>query len=319
MHNMYLKYRSRIDDAISGFIFRETRYEPVKYIMSSGGKRIRPVIVLFACDACGGNPDNAIGAAVAVELLHNFTLVHDDIMDNATSRRGIDTVHKKWDVSTAILAGDELIALSYKSLLQTRSGNIAEIVDIFTRGIIEVCEGQAMDKEFEARRDVSLGEYLLMIKKKTAAMIKMSASVGAMTAQASLDQTEAIGRFAEAIGMAFQIQDDLLDVYSSESEFGKKIGGDIVGHKKTYLYLKALELSGNGSKEELRTLFESSTDAGRVHKVIEWYDSLGVIDAARQEVREYTQKAASYLDRMGNRKSQLIFQWLSDMLLNRTS
>lgn len=333
MENFYTQYKSRIDDAIGRYLNEEIGdgrsspsptskgefMEPVKYVMSAGGKRIRPVIVLVACEACGGNWEDAIDAAVAVELLHNFTLVHDDIMDNASSRRGIETVHKKWDVNTAILAGDELIALSYKSLLRTKTGKIAEIARTFTNGIMEVCEGQAMDKEFEKKTDVTLDEYLLMIGRKTAAMLKMSAKLGAMIANGELEKVELLGHFGEAIGMAFQIQDDLLDVSSTEARFGKKIGGDIVERKKTYLYLKALELSPEDKRKDLMNLFESHDSAEKLSKVIKEFENLGVIDAARNEVKAFTDKAAGYLDGIGKGRSREMFGWLSDMLLNRES
>jgi geranylgeranyl diphosphate synthase type II len=319
MYNSYIQYKSRIDTAIAEFLSKETLYEPVKYAMSSGGKRIRPVIVLVACEACGGNSEDAIDTSVAVELLHNFTLVHDDIMDNASSRRGIETVHKKWDVNTAILAGDELIALSYKSLLRTKTGRIAEIARTFTEGIMEVCEGQAMDKEFEKKTDVTLDDYLLMIGRKTAAMIKMSAKLGAMIANGGFEKVELLGHFGEAIGMAFQIQDDLLDVSSTEARFGKKIGGDIVEHKKTYLYLKALELSPDGKRKDLMNLFESHDSAEKVSKVIKEFENLRAVEAAKNEVKAYTDKAAGYLDGIGNGRSREMFAWLADMLLNRES
>lgn len=262
-NNIFADYRNLIDGRLEQFLKEETErssyakdkyphslYDPVNYIMSGGGKRIRPLMTMIACETFGGSAEDALDAAVAMEILHNFTLVHDDIMDNADTRRGRDTVHKKWDVNSAILVGDELIGLSYRSLLKTESVRIAEVVRAFTDGVIEVCEGQALDKEFETNDNVSLNDYLLMIRKKTAELLKTSAVVGAIIGNANSHEMESINSYSENLGLAFQIQDDLLDVTAVESEFGKKIGGDILERKKTYLYVKSLEiLSGDEKKD----------------------------------------------------------------------
>jgi geranylgeranyl diphosphate synthase, type II len=213
-------------------------YDPLNYIMQGGGKRIRPLMVLFCCEAFGGSVEDSIDAAVAIEILHNFTLVHDDIMDNADTRRGKQTIHKKWSVNEAILVGDELIGLSYRSLLKTKSQRVGEIVKAFTDGVIEVCEGQALDKEYETSDDVTLDDYVIMIRKKTAELLKTSAIIGSLIADANSEQLNTITNYSQFLGLAFQVQDDLLDVVANEKKFGKKIGGDILEKKKTYLYLK---------------------------------------------------------------------------------
>ena len=212
---------------------------PVHYVFANGGKRIRPVLLLLACKTVGGRVRDALPAAVAIELLHNFTLVHDDIMDKATSRRGRPTVHTKWDQSTAILVGDELMALAYRSLLQTKSARLHAIADTFTQAFVEVCEGQGLDKEFETQRRVSLPRYLTMIEQKTAKVISAAAEIGALVGRGTVRQVTALQRYGLHLGRAFQVQDDLLDVVADEAKFGKTVGRDIVSGKKTYLLIRA--------------------------------------------------------------------------------
>lgn len=224
-YDRYINYKTQIDERLFNFIEEEhpkSLYEPLKYILSGGGKRIRPMILIFCCEAIGGTIEDSIDAAVAIEILHNFTLVHDDIMDNADTRRGRATIHNKWDLNIAILAGDELIGLAYKSLLMTNSPNIGEIARVFTNGIIEVCEGQSYDKEFESRESVSVSEYLMMIRKKTSKLLETCAAVGAYIGNGSPEQVENLMNYAKNLGLAFQIQDDLLDITADENAFGKK-------------------------------------------------------------------------------------------------
>ena len=249
LESEFKKYRELIDKRLFDFLDEETKrsryckdnqkypytlFDPLNYIMSGGGKRVRPILVLLSCEAFGGNMDNAIDAAIAVEILHNFTLVHDDIMDNASTRRGKETIHKKWDVNAAILVGDELIGLSYRSLLRSKTSNITGVLKAFTDGVIEVCEGQALDKEFELSADVSIDDYKIMIRKKTAELLRTSSVMGAIIGNADKTGIDSISSYSENIGLAFQIQDDLLDVIADEGEFGKKIGGDILERKKPF-------------------------------------------------------------------------------------
>ena len=226
-------------------------YEPCSYILNGGGKRIRPFLVLISAKAVGSEFNKVYNAAIAVEILHNFTLVHDDIMDNSDKRRGRQTLHKKYDISTAILSGDNLVALAYENLLKDCYENINSVVSIFTKGVVEVCEGQSLDKEFELRKSVSIPEYKRMIYKKTAALIETCCSIGAQLANADQKQLKAVSDFGRNLGMAFQIQDDLLDITAKESEFGKLIGGDLIEGKKTYLFLRALEKARGKDKENL--------------------------------------------------------------------
>ncbi|MGA2668714.1 MAG: polyprenyl synthetase family protein [Ignavibacteria bacterium] len=326
-------YRSRIDKRLSDYLTEETLranylkvngkypsslYEPLNYIMSGGGKRIRPLLMILACEAFGGEFEDAVDASVAIEILHNFTLVHDDIMDNAATRRGKETIHKRWDVNTAILVGDELIGLSYRSLLKTRSRRIDDVVRAFTDGVIEVCEGQAFDKEFESDNSISLDDYFLMIKKKTAELIRISSVIGSIIADAGNDEIELISCYAQKLGFAFQIQDDLLDVVADENEFGKKIGGDILEKKKTYLYLKALELNNKNDRDHLVALYtEGNENHNKTGEVINIYKRSGVVESAKDEIRKYTLKANESLSQLKNEQARYRLKSFSDMLLNR--
>jgi geranylgeranyl diphosphate synthase type II len=329
----FSKYRDLIDERLYGFLKEETRrssysqadgkypyslFDPLNYIMSCGGKRIRPILVLLSCEAFGGSSESALDAAIAVEILHNFTLVHDDIMDNADTRRGMVTIHKKWNVNAAILVGDELIGLSYRSLLRTKTEKIAGIVKAFTDGVIEVCEGQALDKEFETGVDVTLEDYVIMIRKKTAELLRTSSVIGAIIGNADEAGISSISSYSENIGIAFQIQDDLLDVIADENEFGKKIGGDILEKKKTYLYLKALEILQGKAKDDFMYLYNSDSDNGdKIRKVISVYNDVCVIESARNEIKKYTQIANSLLECISMPEARRKLERFSDMLLKR--
>lgn len=331
----FKKYRDYFDESLTAFLKEQTErsryskcgekypyslYDPLNYIMSGGGKRIRPILVLLSCEAFGGRQDEAINAAIAIEILHNFTLVHDDIMDNASTRRGKETVHKKWDVNAAILVGDELIGLSYRSLLRSKTKNVAAVVQAFTDGVIEVCEGQALDKEFEESTDVTLDDYITMIRKKTAELLKTSAKLGAIIGNADAGGIDAIAAYSENIGLAFQIQDDLLDVIADEGEFGKKIGGDILEKKKTYLYLKALEILEGKQRDEFMYLYNTNTELTpdeKINKVVNTYGNICVIESAKKAIIKYTNLANESLSLITDINAKENFERFSDMLLNR--
>jgi geranylgeranyl diphosphate synthase type II len=324
--NKYNDYKRLIDDKISSFIQKNepvTLYKPLKYILNGGGKRIRPVLLLFSCEAAGGNPLDAVNAAIAVEILHNFTLIHDDIMDNADSRRGKETIHKVWDSNVAILAGDNLVGLAYESLLKTQSADISKVVKEFTTGIIEVCEGQSFDKEFEIRKDVTLTDYMMMIDKKTSKLLETSAAIGALIANANPDEYDALKLFARNLGLAFQIQDDLLDILGDEKKFGKKIGGDIIEGKKTYLLLKAIELVDKEPDKSrvLKIVSDSGIRPGfekEIENIKKIYSDYGVIKEAREEIEHYTKEAENYLSVFRNNEAKEMLKWFSRMLLGRS-
>ncbi len=294
-------------------------YRPLKYVLAGGGKRIRPVLLILSCEAVGGRARNALHAGAAIEILHNFTLVHDDIMDNASSRRGRKTVHTKWDTNVAILVGDELLALAYRALLQTRSPNIQEIAKTFTEGVVEVCEGQAYDKEFETRSGVTVNDYLLMIEKKTAKMVSVAAEIGALIGNGSPQGIRALCRYGRHVGLAFQIQDDLLDIMANEDELGKKIGGDLVEGKKTFLLLEAMRTAQGGDKELLRELVANKgCPPERIPEYRRIYIETGAAAAARRRIEREISRSKQELHRLPSTRAKAVLEWFADMLLHRT-
>jgi geranylgeranyl diphosphate synthase, type II len=321
----YEFYKNLIEDKLLTFTTKVSPtgiYEPMKYILDGGGKRIRPMLLILCCEAVGGKADEALNAATAIEILHNFTLVHDDIMDNADTRRGRETIHKKWDRDTAILAGDGLIGYAYKSLLQTKSDRIQDVAKSFTEAIIEVCEGQSYDKDFELRKKVKIDEYIMMIDKKTSELLKCCAEIGALIGNASQGEIDALKLYALYTGLAFQIQDDLLDITADEKKFGKRTGGDLYEGKKTYLLLKAIEVATETEdKEFLHYITENKgvKNDAEVQKAKEIYEKYGVIENAAKKVEEYTLMANEELNHIKESDAKLMLKWFSDMLLNRTT
>ena len=319
---IYETERKKINKILSDALKKRkpvTLYEPGSYILNSGGKRLRPLLVLLSAKAVGGNFNNAYNAAAAVEMLHNFTLVHDDIMDNADKRRGRLTLHKKYDHNTAILAGDSLLSIAYEYLLKDCNGNAKEVISSFTHGLIEVCEGQSLDTDFESRKNVSSSEYIVMIKKKTAAMAEMCCRIGALLGGGNKTEVNALGNFGLNLGIAFQIQDDLLDISADEKKFGKTIGGDLVEGKKTFLFLEALEKSKGEDRQKLLKVIERrGIRRNQVLSYKQIYEKLGVLDDAQKQIRMYTEKALNSLKFM-NENNRKIFMWLADSLINRTS
>ncbi|MGE5365057.1 MAG: polyprenyl synthetase family protein [Bacteroidota bacterium] len=318
---IYDRERRKIEKKISGLFTGqqpESLYAPCSYIMQAGGKRLRPLLVLISANAVSGKFSAAYNAAAAVELLHNFTLVHDDIMDNACKRRGRDTVHIKFDLSTAILTGDNLIAIAYNMLLKDCKDNDKDILSTFTKGIIEVCEGQSLDKEFEMRKDVSIEEYLVMIKKKTAALLEICCSLGGKISGGTKQQIRALESFGINLGMAFQIHDDLLDIEADEAEFGKTIGGDLIEGKKTFLFLKALETARGKDKQMLLNVIKNKgISKEEVPSYRDLYNKLGVIGDTKKEIAGYTRRALRSIEKTFGSEEIGFFVWLANSLLKR--
>ena len=320
-YSLYERERKNVEKILTT-AFRKRKpdslYEPVKYILHSGGKRLRPLLVLLSAKAVGGSFSKVYNASVAVELLHNFTLVHDDIMDNADKRRGRLTLHKKYDENTAILAGDSLLAVAYEYLLKDCNGKTKEVVSAFTRGLVEICEGQSLDKDFETTDDVSIGNYKLMIMKKTAAMSEMCCSIGALLGGGLPKEIKAVSAFGKNIGIAFQIQDDLLDITGVEKEFGKKVGGDLIEGKKTFLFINALsKAKGNERKKLLNVIRNKGINPSEVSEYKNIYEKLEVIDDAKKEIKSYTERALKQLKVLKKEEDRKIFQWLADSLIRR--
>lgn len=294
-------------------------YEPSDYILADQGKRLRPLLVLFSAKAVGGKYKHAFNAALAVEMLHNFTLVHDDIMDNADKRRNKLTVHVKYDINTAILAGDGLLAVAYEYLLKDLIVPGNEVVKYFTKGLVEICEGQSLDKEFELKEFVSINEYKIMITKKTAAMAEMCCAIGAQIGGGSTDEINALSLYGRNLGIAFQIQDDLLDIVGDENAFGKKIGGDLIEGKKTFLFLKALEKAKGKEKALLeKIILNKGIQPGEVEDYKNMYKKLGVLEDAQKEIVKYTRKALQQIIHIKNESDRLLFTFLAHSLIKRT-
>lgn len=296
----------------------DSLYEPCSYIIKSGGKRLRPLLVILCAKAVGGNIKSVYNAAVAVELLHNFTLVHDDIMDNADKRRGRTTLHKKYDLSTAILSGDSLLAFAYVNLLKDTMENDKSVLSSFTKGVVEVCEGQSLDKEFETNDKVTIDDYLIMIKKKTAALLEMCCSIGAQLGGGSIQKQKALAKYGRNMGMAFQLQDDLLDIIAEEAKFGKVIGGDLVEGKKTFLFLNALEKAKGKDKMLLKSVIKNKgIKKEEVSKFRELFYKLGVIEDTEKEIIRYTKLALKETKVIESEEDRNMLVWLASSLIKR--
>lgn len=321
--DILLQYREQINrelDNIFSGLKPEILYHPMYYAIKIGGKRLRPIICQIAYKAAGGKKSEVLFPALAIELLHTFTLVHDDIMDNDTLRRGNPTVHTKWDLATGVLAGDGLISLAYRVLRKEKYEQADRILQIFTDGVIEVCEGQGLDKDFETRTEVTEAEYLDMINKKTATLLAVPCQIGAACACADPEFIETIGSYARALGLAFQIQDDLLDICSDEATLGKNIGSDIQAGKKTFLYIKALELIKNSADRQryLDILASKSRTQIEVEEVRSLYEKYGVILATQQESANRIQAAEKLLNDLSNKYDISEIRIFNNYLLNRT-
>ena len=279
---------------------------------------MRPFLVLLSSLAVGGKFSQVYNASIAVELLHNFTLIHDDIMDNSDKRRGRPTIHKKYDLSTAILAGDSLVAFAYENLLMDCKSNSAKIVSEFNTGLIEVCEGQGLDKEFEKRKSVSIQEYKVMIYKKTAALIEMCCRIGGIIGGGNKRQIKTLSLYGKNLGLAFQIQDDLLDIIADENKLGKPVGGDLLEGKKTFLFLRALEKSkGKDKKLLLNFVKNNGINKSEIPVYREIYERLGILNDAKKEILFYTKIALKNITNLPNREGRQYLEQLALTLTNR--
>jgi len=273
-------------------------YSPVNYILSLEGKRIRPILTLISTDIFSGSPKKALNAALAGEVFHNFSLVHDDIMDSADLRRGNTTVHKKWDNSTAILSGDVMLILAYQIFENYEANIFVPMATLFSKTAIKVCEGQQLDIDFEKKQEISFDEYLLMITYKTAELIGVAMKMGAIIANATTADQEKIYEFGKNLGIAFQLQDDYLDCFGNENDFGKKIGGDIIGKKKTFLYIKTLELLSGNEKSNFISLYNSPYDNSKdkITLVKDMYNKCNIENDLAVEIQKYTDSAFQILE-----------------------
>ena len=295
-------------------------YEPMLYILEQGGKRLRPVLVLMATEIFDCDYRKALDAALAIEIFHNFSLVHDDIMDDAPIRRGKETVHEKWDINTGILSGDAMLINAYQLFESYEGDTFKELSSLFTKTAIEVCEGQQYDIDFETQDNVGIDDYLKMIEYKTAVLVGASLQMGAIVAQTSRECKEAIYQYGRLLGIAFQLQDDYLDAFGDPETFGKQPGGDIIENKKTFLYLKTLELAGRSEALQLEHLYTISPgdNSGKIEAVKALFESSGAAELTRKEIELYTDKAFRILDKIQlpeEKKKPL--RNFGEMLMNR--
>ena len=310
---------------IKSFRFKETPvglYEPINYLLELGGKRVRPQLTLMATDIFGGNLEKSLPSALSVELFHNFTLMHDDIMDDAPLRRGQQTVHERWNINTGILAGDTMLVQAYQSLEAYPDELFGKLTRLLSQTAIEVCEGQQFDLDFETQSETTIEEYLEMIRLKTAVLVGCALKMGAYISVVDESEAQKLYDFGVKLGMAFQIQDDFLDAFSDSETFGKQVGGDIIENKKTILYHKALSMASFKQKGQLREWFQASkkfnNQADKVLIVKKLFKETGAADASQKLMQYYTKEAFNILDSLAinTEKKQLLIDF-SNKLMQR--
>ena len=302
-------------------------YEPIAYALASGGKRVRPTLALIAAESIingglinGGRIDDVVPAALALEIFHNFTLLHDDVMDKAPVRRGRETVHVKWNENTAILSGDQMLIEAYKELAQVPAGKLPQVLKWFNEMATAICEGQQYDVDFEHASQVTIEDYMMMIEKKTSVLLAYAMKIGGYIAGANESQQEALYQYGLHLGLAFQIQDDILDVYGDPKTFGKKIGGDICANKKTFLLLTALESADAESRAELlQWMMATDRDEEKIAAVTEIYNKLGVREAGEVVMEEHTAIALEQLDKLPQNDATETLRELAEKLATRKS
>ncbi|MFC6996567.1 polyprenyl synthetase family protein [Rufibacter roseus] len=320
------QFSERINQTLSTLSYGESPdklYAPIRYMMSLGGKRVRPVLTLLGAYLFNDDVEKAVMPAVGVEVFHNFTLMHDDIMDQAPLRRGQVTVHEKWNTSTAILSGDVMLVRAYEFFLGIEPEKLPKALQLFSTCAAQVCEGQQLDMEFESRQDVQIEEYLNMIKLKTAVLLGFSLELGALLNDATPEDAQHLKEFGINMGIAFQLRDDLLDVYGDQSKFGKRVGGDILSDKKTYLLLTALERASATQRKELEQwqgLLEPEQTDKKVEAVKAIYDELDIQGLTQNQINHYFQRGLHHLNEVNalNSKKDLL-RGLAIQLIERDS
>lgn len=319
--NTILKYQEILETEISKISFPKepaNLYDPLSYFLTLGGKRTRPTLALLGANLFGEPGIKALNAAIAVELFHNFTLIHDDIMDDAPLRRGKATVHEKWDTNIGILSGDGLFVIAYQYLAKHDVEVLPRLLEIFSKTALEVCEGQQMDMDFESRNDVSIEEYIEMIRLKTSVLLGAALEMGATIAKASPEDAKNLYSFGMNIGLAFQIQDDILDLYADPEKFGKQVGGDVIANKKTYLQLSAYANADANNHSALKSLENEQDLALKVKEVRSIFDSIGVKEMAERKKEEYFLLAIDAMNKINvsdDNKADLLN--LAKMLMSR--
>ena len=312
MHSIY-QYQEFISEYLqSQYETKEPKnlYDPIHYILGLGGKRMRPVLTLMSAEVFDADYKKALPAALAVEVFHNFSLIHDDIMDDAPLRRGNETVHEKWDINTGILSGDAMLILAYQYFEKYEPTVFRDLAKLFSKTALEVCEGQQWDVDFETRDDVSIPDYLKMIEYKTAVLVAAAMKMGAIIAETSEENANLIYDFGLNLGLAFQLQDDYLDAFGNPETFGKQVGGDIIENKKTYLYLKANEFASKEQAEQLAHLFSihPEDNSEKINSVKELFLATGAAFETKKAIQEFTLKAFETLQKISidNEKKEML-------------
>ncbi|WP_027449097.1 polyprenyl synthetase family protein [Xylanibacter brevis] len=293
-------------------------YDPISYVLSLGGKRIRPVLMLLAYQLYKDQPEDIMMPALGLETYHNYTLLHDDLMDNADLRRGHETVHKKWDANKAILSGDSMLVLAYQRMMQCDARHLQAVLEVFTETALEIGEGQEYDMTFETRNDVTEDEYIEMIRLKTSVLLACATKIGAILADASEEDTYNLYKFGEQLGLAFQLQDDLLDVYGDPAVFGKAIGGDITSNKKTYMLINAVNRANDKQRSELMRWIEAKEfdREEKVRAVTALYDEIGIRQLCEEKINYYFTECRKYLAKVNvsDERKQLLLNYTDEMM-----
>ncbi len=315
----------KVNDFIANLTYDrtpESLYEPVEYVLSAGGKRLRPVLLLMAYNLYKDDIEQAMWTACGLETYHNYTLLHDDLMDKADVRRGRMTVHNKWDENTAILSGDSMLVLAYERIAKCADDKLRDVLSCFTETALEIGEGQQYDMDFETRSDVSEEEYIEMIRLKTSVLLACALKIGALLAGADDEDQENLYRFGENIGLAFQLQDDYLDVYGDEKLFGKAIGGDICNNKKTYMLINALNLAQGGDKAQLDKWLSAQTfdKEEKIKAVTDIYNNVGVGHLAKNKMEHYLDVAKTYLSKVkvADERKKPLKQYAEQLMLRKS-
>ncbi len=311
-----------IEDDIEKLTYPDTPlnlYQPIRYILGLGGKRVRPLLMLISHQLFDNNIQRSLSTSIAIEVFHNFTLLHDDIMDNAPIRRGKQTVHEKWNKNVAILAGDAMMIDAYRLIVNSKIPNMSKVLDVFNKAAKDVCEGQQLDMDFELRNDVNIDEYLKMIEYKTSVLIAASLQIGSINAGASKEDSEAIYKFGKYMGIAFQLKDDLLDTFGESDAFGKQVGGDIISNKKTYLYLRALQETSEKQKEDLlrHFSFDSRTNEENDRKIRDIQEIFLDIDIPKKTmmiIEKYYQKSLDYLETINSPNKDILLDFCNSLV-----
>ena len=309
----YLRSKTKIKEPVN-------LYEPITYILGIGGKRMRPVLVLMAAEIFGTDYKKAFDAALAIEIFHNFSLVHDDIMDDAPLRRGKATVHEKWDINTGILSGDAMLITAYQLFENYEGETFRDLAKLFGKTAIQVCEGQQYDVDFETRDDVTQAEYLKMIEYKTAVLVAAALKMGGIVAGASEAEQNSLYEFGRDLGIAFQLQDDYLDAFGDPKAFGKQVGGDIIENKKTFLYLKGMELGNESQKMELLNLFsiQPKDPSNKIETIKAIFQESGAAECTQLEIEKYTKKSFSILKNLSvSEDKKALLQQFGENLMRR--